>query len=171
MSHSNILVTGTPGTGKSTFCAALAAQTGLTHIDISQLVTEKGLDAGNDDERGCLLIDEDKVCDELEDEDGIDISSGGKIVECHAVDFFPERYFKLVLVLRTDNTVLWERLASRGYPQSKIQENVQAEIMQVLLEESRDSYKPEIVKELQNDTIEQLEQNVVNAVKFVQGVV
>lgn len=112
-----------------------------------------------------------QVCDELEDEDGIDISSGGKIVECHAVDFFPERYFKLVLVLRTDNTVLWERLASRGYPQSKIQENVQAEIMQVLLEESRDSYKPEIVKELQNDTIEQLEQNVVNAVKFVQGVV
>lgn len=64
-----------------------------------------------------------------------------------------------------------KRWASRGYPQSKIQENVQAEIMQVLLEESRDSYKPEIVKELQNDTIEQLEQNVVNAVKFVQGVV
>ena len=45
----------------STQFALFTSRTGLTHIDISQLVTEKGLDAGNDDERGCLLIDEDKV--------------------------------------------------------------------------------------------------------------
>ena len=30
-------------------------------------------------------------------------------------------------------------------------------------------YKPEIVMELQNDTVEQMEQNVASAVKFVQG--
>jgi len=29
------------------------------------------------------------------------------------VDFFPERFFQLVLVLQTDNTVLFDRLVAR----------------------------------------------------------
>ena len=43
------------------YISFLPCRTGLTHIDISKLVSEKGLDAGTDDARGCLLIDEDKV--------------------------------------------------------------------------------------------------------------
>jgi hypothetical protein len=46
-----------------------------------------------------------------------------------------------VVVLQADNTVLYERLEKRGYPQAKVQENVQCEIMMVLLEEARDSYR------------------------------
>lgn len=51
------------------------------------------------------------------------------------------RWFDLVVVLQTDNTVLYERLEKRGYAAPKIQENVQCEIMMVLLEEARDSYR------------------------------
>lgn len=41
------------------------------------------------------------------------MSEGGVVLEHHTVDFFPERWFDLVLVLRCDNTVLFDRLASR----------------------------------------------------------
>ena len=46
-----------------------------------------------------------------------------------------------MIVLMTDNTVLYERLEKRGYEQKKISENVQCEIMQVIAEEARESYR------------------------------
>lgn len=157
----NILVTGTPGVGKSAFCTALASQLpGMRHIDISALAKEKDLFCGMDTERGdCPIIDEDKVCDELEDAE-INISAGGVIVEYHGCDFFPVRYFQRVVVLLTDNTILWNRLEKRGYPVWKVQENVQAEIMRVVLDEAAESYSEDIVIPMQNDTVEQMEENV-----------
>jgi len=53
----------------------------------------------------CLL----QLIDEMEDGMG----QGGKIVDYHGCDFFPERWFDIVFVLRTDNTVLYDRLAYR----------------------------------------------------------
>lgn len=43
------------------------------------------------------------------------IEEGGKIVEYHSCDFFPERWFDGVFVLRTDNTVLYDRLQERYF--------------------------------------------------------
>ena len=51
------------------------------------------------------------------------------------------RWFDLVIVLTTDNTILYERLEKRGYDQKKISENVQCEIMAVIVEEARESYR------------------------------
>lgn len=50
-----------------------------------------------------------KVVDELEDT----MSSGGNVVDFHTCDLFPERWFDLVVVLRTDNTILFDRLTQR----------------------------------------------------------
>ena len=47
-----------------------------------------------------------------------------------------------------------------GYNALKINENMECEIMQVVLEEARESYAKEIVVELQSDSIEQMEENV-----------
>jgi hypothetical protein len=41
------------------------------------------------------------------------MESGGVIVDFHGADLFPERWFDLVVVLRTDNSVLYPRLQSR----------------------------------------------------------
>lgn len=41
------------------------------------------------------------------------MADGGVIIEHHSVDWFPERWFDLVIVLRTDNTILYDRLAKR----------------------------------------------------------
>lgn len=48
----------------------------------------------------------------------------------------------------------------RKYPEAKLQENLDSEIMEVLLQEARDSYDAEIVVELQSDTAEEMESNV-----------
>ena len=41
------------------------------------------------------------------------MSNGGNVVEYHGCDFFPKRWFDAVFVLRTDNTILYDRLEQR----------------------------------------------------------
>ncbi|TXI93971.1 MAG: hypothetical protein E6Q33_01470 [Neisseriales bacterium] len=46
------------------------------------------------------------------------------MVEFHSSDFFPLRYFDLVVLLRCSNDRLYPRLEARGYSEKKIVENV-----------------------------------------------
>jgi len=55
----------------------------------------------------------------------------------------------------------------RGYSEKKLAENMEAEIMQVLLDEARESYKEEIVIELSSDSLEALEANVGRIVQWI----
>lgn len=41
------------------------------------------------------------------------MAEGGNVVDYHSCDFFPERWFDLVLVMRADNTTLYDRLTAR----------------------------------------------------------
>jgi adenylate kinase len=65
-----------------------------------------------------------------------------------------------VIVLRTNNTTLYDRLVHRGYSEKKVRENVECEIMQVVLQDARESYAPAIVQELTSETVEDMESNV-----------
>lgn len=58
----NILITGTPGTGKTTTAELVAEQTGLRHINVGELVKSQQLYCGWDEEHDCYILDEDKVC-------------------------------------------------------------------------------------------------------------
>ncbi|KAJ8304414.1 hypothetical protein KUTeg_017997 [Tegillarca granosa] len=105
----NVLITGTPGTGKSTIGTELATRTGLKYINIGDLAKEEELYEGYDEEYQCPILNEDRVIDELEDT----MSLGGNIVDYHSCEFFPERWFDIVFVLRTDNSLLYDRLQNR----------------------------------------------------------
>jgi adenylate kinase len=59
------------------------------------------------------------------------------------------------------------QLSCRGYPLKKIQENNEAEIMQVVLEEARSSYPSEIIVEFKSEGMEQLESNVTRIVEWI----
>lgn len=48
----------------------------------------------------------------------------------------------------------------RDYPEAKLQENLDSEIMEVLLEEARDSYDAEIIVELTSNSSDEMESNV-----------
>jgi len=72
---------------------------------------------------------------------------------------FPERWFDLVLVLRCNNTLLFDRLNTRGYSGRKLEENLQAEIFQTILDEAKESYREELVVELTSEKEEDVESN------------
>ena len=74
-----------------------------------------------------------------------------------------------MLVLRADTNVLYSRLENRGYPEKKLTDNVEAEIMQVILDEAREAYREEIVIELPSNTVEDVESNVARTVAWLQG--
>ena len=64
-----ILVTGTPGTGKTSTCELLAEYTGFKHVNIGTWVRQKSFHAGKDAEFDAFILDEDaedKLIDELE---------------------------------------------------------------------------------------------------------
>ena len=105
----NILLTGTPGVGKTTLGKELASRSGLKYVNVGDLAREGQLYDGYDEEYDCPILDEDIVVDELENQ----MSEGGVIVDYHGCDFFPERWFHIVFVLKTDNSILYKRLENR----------------------------------------------------------
>ena len=140
----NILVTGTPGVGKTTMCSLLEDQLGSEHnlpgfqyVKLAELINTKKLYTEWNKEFDVPEFDDDMVCDELEP---LMSGRGGIILEFHSCDFFPERWFDLIVLLRCNNTQLFDRLKERGYKQNKIEENVSCEIFGVLEEEVYNSY-------------------------------
>lgn len=131
---------------------------------MGDLVKARDLHSGRDEEFDCLVLDEDKVVDEMEEL----MAEGGKIVDFHTCDFFPERWFDLVVVLRVDNTTLFDRLTKRGYSEKKVAENVECEIMQVVQQEAAESYAPEIVQVLDSVTVDDMESNIERTLAWVQ---
>ncbi|KAF1985991.1 P-loop containing nucleoside triphosphate hydrolase protein [Aulographum hederae CBS 113979] len=161
----NIIITGTPGVGKTSHCELLAQNTGLKHMPINQIAQDRDCVDGKDEELGSLLVDEDKLLDAIEDE----VKQGGYIIDWHACDLFPKSWIDLVVVIRCDSTILYDRLEARKYSAKKLEENMDAEIMQVLLEEARDAYDEEIVVELQSDKIEDVEGNVDRIEQWIEN--
>lgn len=161
----NVLVTGTPGCGKSTTCELLERRLpDFQYYNISEFAKEHKCYDGYDEHRKSHIVDEDKLLDLLEPL----LRKGGTIVDWHVNDVFPERLIDLVVVLRCDNSILYKRLNKRGYHKSKIEENIDAEIMGVIMQDAVESYEQEIVVELQSDDTAQMESNVDRIVSWVE---
>ncbi|KAK6461974.1 AAA domain-containing protein [Scheffersomyces coipomensis] len=161
----NIIITGTPGCGKTSHAESLLAQLNeeitnkkskFQHLSISDIAKERDCIDSYDEVLDTSVVDEDKLLDSLE----VDLEKGGIIVDWHCCEIFPERLIDLVVVLRTDNRLLFDRLKKRGYKDNKIQENLDCEIMEVIADEARNSYVPEIVIELNSNSVEEMEDNV-----------
>ena len=157
----NILITGTPAVGKTATASLLAERTGMKHVCVGDLIKEHKCYEGRDEELDTNILDEDKLLDIMEnifetaEEEGV-----GIVADFYACELFPERWFDLILVLRAETSVLFDRLTARGYKSKKLSENMECEIMQVILEEAREAYAPEIVHEVQSNTLEDMESNV-----------
>ena len=57
----NILITGTPGTGKTVLGMELSKRTGMNYINVGELAKENNFYEGWDEERDCHVLAEDSV--------------------------------------------------------------------------------------------------------------
>ena len=133
----NIVVTGTPGTGKTSHAQAFleACPWRYTHLNVGEIVKEKGCHEGWNEEWQSYDVDDDRVrfhllgrclsrqeqgrltwaviCMQLLDELESHVEQGGKLIDWHSCEIFPERWVDLVIVIRCDHSKLWERLEKR----------------------------------------------------------
>jgi adenylate kinase len=127
-----ILVTGTPGVGKTTVSRKLASKLDAPYIGVTELVKQQQLIAGIDENRQTLVADTKKVSEQLQQI--LAKTEGRIIIEGHyAVDVVPNKDVSTVFVLRRDPHELKSALESRGYKEEKLWENLAAEILDVCL--------------------------------------
>ncbi|KIV85548.1 hypothetical protein PV11_01230 [Exophiala sideris] len=174
----NILIAGTPGVGKTTTCneiLSLASQStpplNLKRLSINDIVKERSCHTGYDEELQTLIVDEDKLMDEVEKDISDGNGEGGWIIDWHSTAGFATRWVDLVVVLRCDETnILYDRLRSRGYKDEKVQENIDAEIFGVVTEEAKEAWDQEgQVVELKSVEAEDIEDNAERIIQWVQN--
>lgn len=164
----NIVITGTPGCGKTSHAQSLVSSlesANYTHYPVSDIAKERKCIDSYDEVLDTSVVDEDLLLDSLEP----DLRKGGAIIDWHCCEIFPERLIDLVVVLRTSNSLLHSRLSKRGYNNIKLQENIDCEIMDIIAQEAKDSYIPEIVIELPSDSADQMDENVERIVGWIHN--
>ncbi|XP_037662197.1 adenylate kinase isoenzyme 6-like [Choloepus didactylus] len=164
MLQPNILLTCTPGVGKTTLGKEPASRSGLKYVNESDLAEEGQLYDGCDEDYDGPVLDEDRVVDEVRKPDERRWSYG----DFHGCDFFPEHWFHTAFVLRTDNGVLYKRLETRGCNEKKLQDNSHCENFQPLYEEGIASYREEIEHQLFRNNPEELENNINQILKWIE---
>jgi adenylate kinase len=130
-----ICVTGAVGTGKTYVSEKLAKALNYEYVDVTKLIKKNKISSGYDKKNHCELVDTKKLNKFL-----IEIISGfnsGVIIDSHLSHYLPKKYINLCIVTKCDIKVLNERLKKRKYTKSKIKDNIEAEIFDVCLLESK----------------------------------
>jgi len=127
-----ILISGTPGVGKTAVSRLLATKLNALHINLGELVKRENLTSGIDKARDSLIVDIDKVSRRVQEiikECDCDVMIDGH----YAVDVVPPENIDLVFVLRRNPDELKETMAERCFREEKIYENLAAEILDACL--------------------------------------
>lgn len=123
-------LTGTPGCGKTSSSAALRNR-GYDVRDLDEIAEESHSVVDYDEQRDSKEIDIEMLNDfVLEKLSGKDCVLEGHLSHLLSVG--------KVIILRCDPLVLKKRLEYKGWPDSKIKENVEAEILDVIKVEVRE---------------------------------
>ncbi|XP_046549868.1 adenylate kinase isoenzyme 6-like [Haliotis rubra] len=159
----NILITGTPGTGKTTLGSEVSQRVGFNYINVGDVAKQHDLYDGWDDKYQCPVLDEDRVCTMFSFSIFVMFQPFSYII-----DVILTGTLDIVFVLRTNNNELYERLEKRGYSGKKLEENIQCEIFQTILDEAREAYKPQIVHELPSNTPDEMEDNLDKILAWIE---
>ena len=142
-----IVVTGTPGVGKSVCSHLLANRLSACHIELGKLVKEKGLVLGFDSERASAIADLGQLSVSLSA--AIERACCDCVVDGYLASHVLDRSrVDIVYVLRCDPNELLLRLRERGFSESKAIENAASEVLGVCLWEAVDRFGEEKVAEV-----------------------
>ncbi len=121
-----VAVTGTPGTGKTSACDVLAGR-GYAVVDLDEAARKGGFITGRDEARGSDEVDVDAL------RAGLRVPAKIAFLRSH---YAHRMDVNLAVVLRCRPSVLRARLESRGWSAEKVRENVEAEAIDVILQEA-----------------------------------
>ncbi|MEC8927431.1 MAG: adenylate kinase family protein, partial [Candidatus Thermoplasmatota archaeon] len=122
MTGIRIAITGTPGVGKTTFCSSLNRRT----ITVEEIAKTHGcLDKVEDD--GAAPIDVEKLATTV-----VWPEENSLFIDGHLSHLLP---VDAIILIRCHPSVLRERLSQRAYSKSKIEENVECELIGVIAAE------------------------------------
>lgn len=76
-------------------------------------------------------------------------------------DYLTTNFFRLIQI------TYYLKLCGRGYTESKLSNNIECEIFQVLLEEAKESYPEDRVIALRSDTVEDMNINIATLTEWV----
>lgn len=173
-----ILVTGTPGTGKSTFsnklCECLKAKgVSCELVLVNDLIKSHKLYDEYDSHFDTYIIDDRKVRKFLKAEMQNEPATGERfhvvIYETHTVTTLPIESIDLVIVLKARTDVLYDRLQARGYSPDKIAENMECEIMQVVWEEAVERFGQRKVIVCSSNVHDDLEDNLETVIDKLES--
>ena len=121
-----VAITGTPGTGKASAGAVLARR-GYAVVNLDEVARKEGLIVGRDEARGSDEVDVDELRNRLQ------VPAKIAFLESH---YSHQMDVNVAVVLRCKPSVLRARLEGRGWPPEKVRENVEAEAIDVILQEA-----------------------------------
>lgn len=119
-----VAVTGTPGVGKTAACRLVRS---IPVVSANELAERYEAIVGRDEERETDEVDTERLASRLSEEAG-DLLVEGHFSHLLGVD--------LAIVLRCSPSILRGRLLARGWSESKIVENIEAEAVDVVLVEA-----------------------------------
>lgn len=126
-----IVISGTPGTGKTSVSKKLSEIANAKFISLNKLAVSEQLTLKYDKKRDTHVVDFKKliphVINQIESYKKTNIEF--LIIESHFSDIIPEKYIDYAIILRCNPDELYKRLEKRGYKKEKIIENVQSEIL------------------------------------------
>lgn len=137
-----ILISGTPGVGKTTLSKKIKEQFYLKHIELSEFIIKNDLYTNYNKGLDTLEFKANKVRKYLQDYLKNDDNF---IIDTHTVDIVKKINFDLIFVLRISSDILYKRLLERKYNQSKITENIEAEIFGIVEERVYEYFNDESV--------------------------
>ena len=130
-----IIVSGTPGTGKTTLSRKLAAKLKYDYIDVKKAIAENKLKEKYDKKRRTYAVDVKKLNKIL-----ISLIKKNKdlIIDSHLSHYLAKRYVDLCIITKCDLKELNKRLKKRRYSKNKIKENLECEIFDICLNEAKE---------------------------------
>jgi adenylate kinase len=131
-----IIVTGSVGTGKTTYAKKLAREKNYEYINVNEIIKKNKLNKEYDQKRKCYVIDTKKLNPIL-----IKLIKSSKrslVIDSHLSHYLSPKYVDLCIVTKCDIKELKKRLQKRKYSKEKIKENLQVEIFDTCLNEAKE---------------------------------
>lgn len=164
----HIIVTGTPGVGKTRFAHILGRKLSASVVDLSRFVKAKGCVSVTDKRRKTEIINMKRASRALDKL--INVRTDEILIfEGHFAQLVVDSQdVKIGFVLRCHPEILMKRLRNRGYSKEKIHENALSEILDGCLIETLQQLGRKKVYELDTTTSD-LEQLSIKAYQAIKG--